>query len=392
MPLPLRKIPKKIHYIWLGGPIPEAYLRNIQTLAEIARRSGFEITLWVENEKRNYQTTSVVSDISIPNLQIRNITELFENMKTDPFYQGEKGPGLMNQLQANIAREIVGFKNLAAASDLLRLEILRQFGGYYFDTDTRFYLTPGCRLSVDETPLGFIINAEVSWARNCKSFMEMEDTDTIRFTGFREINNDIIAASPHHSLLERCIQESVKRYKALDAPLNPDSSVSQSKMDQKRSVAEGGVRSPRGQLTLNSSGPGLLSEMAKQAWDEAYNKIHGELTFGQARKTLNSMVFHHSRWHRPHAKVKVPLHLTLQSDYGQEKQVTTIEEDLSGHLIKVAGLNAQPSSHLTWLRKQTTQPTSFGIGETFFKQRALISQKEPKAGPSADADKKPNLP
>ncbi|OGT52483.1 MAG: hypothetical protein A3E84_03130 [Gammaproteobacteria bacterium RIFCSPHIGHO2_12_FULL_42_13] len=149
----------------MGGPIPERYLLEIKKLAEVAKRSGFEINLWVDNERRNYVQPLVLAELSIPHLQIRNISELYENMDHEAFYQGDEGRRRKIKLQTNIGREMEGFKNLAAASDLLRLEILRQFGGYYFDTDTRFYVTPTSIMVPDHAAAGFVIHAGLHWSR-----------------------------------------------------------------------------------------------------------------------------------------------------------------------------------------------------------------------------------
>ena len=44
-------IPKKMHYIWVGGPIKEEYLDNILKMARVAEESGFELNVWVDDEK-----------------------------------------------------------------------------------------------------------------------------------------------------------------------------------------------------------------------------------------------------------------------------------------------------------------------------------------------------
>ncbi len=139
----IEPIPRKIHFIWLGGPIPEHYLRSIAGLAKLAKKDGYEINLWVDNEK-NYAKTADQCNISIPNLNIRNIrSELYEKQNNDPFYQNDSSDFALQlitakRFQISVERELIGFHNFAAASDLLRLEILRQEGGWYFDTDTEF--------------------------------------------------------------------------------------------------------------------------------------------------------------------------------------------------------------------------------------------------------------
>jgi mannosyltransferase OCH1-like enzyme len=136
-------IPKKFHFIWVGGPLPEKYFSTIAQLASAALNNHFEINLWVDNP-RNYESTSIKLDREIPNLRIRNINELHPKMEQDKFYQEENR---LSDYQSCIDRERIGLKNLGAVSDLLRLEILRQEGGYYLDTDTTFEgLTPDSKL------------------------------------------------------------------------------------------------------------------------------------------------------------------------------------------------------------------------------------------------------
>ncbi len=141
-------IPQKIHFIWVGGSIPPQYLRTIQKVTEVAKRDGYEVNLWVDDPK-NYHKTAAKEDINVPDLKIREIkNELFQPMKNDPFYKGtdpnfpqpkDTAPGERAKLfQKCVERELIGFKNLAAAADFLRYEILRKEGGWYFDTDTYF--------------------------------------------------------------------------------------------------------------------------------------------------------------------------------------------------------------------------------------------------------------
>ncbi len=117
----LHTLPSKIHFVWVGGPIRAQYLRTIMDVAAVALKSGFEVNLWVDNEM-NYIKTSTQEGIDIPNLRIRNIHELEEGMRNDPFYEGDR----YKKFWEYANRERVGFRNLAAAADFFRFEILRQ--------------------------------------------------------------------------------------------------------------------------------------------------------------------------------------------------------------------------------------------------------------------------
>lgn len=99
----LRTLPSKIHFVWVGGPIRAQYLRTIMDVAAVALKSGFEVNLWVDNEM-NYIKTSTQEGIDIPNLRIRNIHELEEGMRNDPF---TKGTGTKNFGNMSIEKESV---------------------------------------------------------------------------------------------------------------------------------------------------------------------------------------------------------------------------------------------------------------------------------------------
>lgn len=270
------ELPKKIHFIWVGGPVPEKYLRSIQKLADIAKRSGFEINLWVDNEM-NYQKTSTQANIQIPNLRIRMIDELQEKMSADPFYQGEEGEVRLRQFNYCVRREMVGFKNLAAASDFLRYEILRQEGGYYFDTDTEFKVDSSSRLTPDCPVLGIKGNFEIRWGRNWDNSVNIKELGGA---------NDIIAALPNHNVLQEVILSSIANYRKLDreeySSWGPSSFREKDiklrkgvkTMDAKR-YPFGENKAPfvrnRRNLTIEAAGPSVFCDAVKKYWEGQNN-------------------------------------------------------------------------------------------------------------------------
>lgn len=82
------RIPKIIHQIWLGGPVPEKYLDWMKGWASL---EGWEYRLWTDKE---------VKSLKLHNQKLYDMSTNF----------GEK-------------------------SDILRLEILQKFGGLYVDVD-----------------------------------------------------------------------------------------------------------------------------------------------------------------------------------------------------------------------------------------------------------------
>ncbi|WP_028387829.1 TcdA/TcdB catalytic glycosyltransferase domain-containing protein [Legionella fairfieldensis] len=170
-------IPKTLHVVWVGGPIYPEYLKSLQRVVEAAKRGGYQVNLWLDDEK-NYFKTAVKEQLHIPNLRLRDIkNELLAPLSKDPFYQGqdsgfplkpEEKPGDRAKLfQHNIERELIGFKNFAAASDLIRYEILRKEGGWYFDTDTYFKdlgppTAPHFREDIEQAKKPY--SARIKWA------------------------------------------------------------------------------------------------------------------------------------------------------------------------------------------------------------------------------------
>lgn len=201
------RAPAIIHFIWIGGKIPAPYILTIKKLAAVAKRSGFTINLWVD-DPLNYHKTAVQEDVTIANLHIRLIHELLENMQQDPLYQEQD---YLKRFLSYINREMTGYKNLASASDFLRYEILRQFGGYYFDCDLEFILEDSSVLIPDELPLGIKVKA---------GFLTRKTDDhSLRIRNKGPANNDMIVALPQHPLLVKMIKECLKIYQGLDAPI-----------------------------------------------------------------------------------------------------------------------------------------------------------------------------
>ncbi|OGT47840.1 MAG: hypothetical protein A3E83_03205 [Gammaproteobacteria bacterium RIFCSPHIGHO2_12_FULL_41_20] len=231
--------PAKIHFIWVGGPIPEHYLRSIQRLAIAAKKTGIEVSLWTDAQA-HYERTAEKLAMSMPdNFRVRDIHELDTGMQRDSFYQQDKR---YERFWSYINREMVGLKNLAAASDILRYEILRQEGGYYFDTDTEFYLDENTILKLDNVDYGF------------KKIGHLSREGA-------EGGNDIMAAVPGHAILERALLLVFERYRDLDTQGPLSQSIHQT-MDDKRKLAEFMFHGRR-PLTIELSGPGVMRDAMK---------------------------------------------------------------------------------------------------------------------------------
>ncbi|MGQ3890336.1 hypothetical protein ACQUW5_15160 [Legionella sp. CNM-1927-20] len=272
------EIPKKIHFVWVSKPVPKKYLLSILNLAHLAKKSGFELTLWMDKDSDFYKTIAN-NDIFIPQglINIRNIETLLMKARNDPFY---KTPEIQNlggekQLESYLGREAVGNANPAARKDLLVPEILRQEGGYYFDTDTIFLIQfvdfMVTQLQSDNAELGF--KAGLVFDKFAKSFSE---------------GNDILGSVQNHEILKQLIIDIFTSYKQFDEHTsllsfygvpdkNKDLNLNKHKltlMDKKRKIQEerlnsGYLTEDRFNLTIKGSGPEVLCNTLQK-----YSKEH----------------------------------------------------------------------------------------------------------------------
>lgn len=358
----IKPIPNKIHFIWLGSFLPQKYLFSIVELLPVAQRSNFEINLWVDKESnfRKAIDKAYLMELILPhkwqiaNLQIKNICELAEKMQEDSFYltkianetdNGPKSPffikneDLFDNFWQCVRREMIGLRNLAAASDLLRYAILHQEGGYYFDTDTKFHITPDTKFISEELLFDFkvqgcyVIEKQTSSTEGKRVYniLRQENIGNISFYG----GNDLIAASPHHPILQHIIKDSIDAYYQGDknhvasCSLKHSIKTNLTEMDIKRTmrrITTYSDKQNRLSLTINYTGPGQL-----------YNAM---------KKFLNEQI---SRYYISSDK------LVSMLPYGQIGNLTNdttgkiISQSFSKHPLQFAGINIESCSDQTWL-------------------------------------------
>ena len=143
----VQRVPKMLHFIWVGGPIPDRYKDNITRWHQ--NNPDYTIHLWIDTdstkpeqvEEAKREADELVLSVSgrLHNLGGGDATFLTDPMlKNGVFYQDE----------------VTGQRaNYAAASDILRLEILFRLGGVYVDTDT---LSTDVPLGDIDAPEGFV--------------------------------------------------------------------------------------------------------------------------------------------------------------------------------------------------------------------------------------------
>lgn len=130
------KAPKKMHFIWIGTKIPQKYINNIKTWIET--NPDYQAYLWIDSATvppaREYDHLSKIEAIAQAKKAGAEIIDLAS--PDNQFLQGAKNARWYNDEASG------AYANYAAASDILRLEILLKEGGVYIDTDIQPSSTP----------------------------------------------------------------------------------------------------------------------------------------------------------------------------------------------------------------------------------------------------------
>lgn len=209
----MKPIPKKMHFIWVGVPIPDEYVRNIRLWSEL--NPDYEVNLWIDSasvcpsmvslaHQQAEKTNAIVRDLTT------NEKTLFENMLNRNHYNDE----------------VTGKDaNFAAASDILRLALLEYEGGVYIDTDT--LPVPGNPLGTIEAPHGFVKPVGAT--------------------------NDVLAASPNSELIKAFSVQINANYTRLVA-------INSARESDEKIGLHRGIRpwKSRCDTTLDWTGPGAI--------------------------------------------------------------------------------------------------------------------------------------
>ena len=185
----LDKIPKDLHFIWVGlKPIHEKYIETLKKLAIICARDGFELNIWVDQNSANTNNDAFQS---IESLKVRTVESLLKDILNEngsPYSPEEK---LL--ICKTIAFELLPPANPAAAADFLRIEIIRLHGGTYLDTDINM---PG----ILDSGVGALSRA-----------LNLEDFSALFGVGIQGSNNHFISAAPQHSIITECMKTMLEK-------------------------------------------------------------------------------------------------------------------------------------------------------------------------------------
>jgi len=199
-------IPRNVHFIWVGGPIPEKYLKTVLQVTQHLEKMdlGFEVNLWVDNKDnliKPLQKLLTLSEIEehqgkYSGIRLKMVSELEEIINTHEVFKEDNN---RRDMHCMLGREAIGSKNLAALADLMRYIFLLE-GGYYFDVDTVFKRSKVFVDVNEQPPYGIYLNFRISM------------NPDLMISG----GNDIIGAIPNHPIILSAIRNCIQRYKELD--------------------------------------------------------------------------------------------------------------------------------------------------------------------------------
>lgn len=371
--------PEKIHFIWTGDKVMSSEdIASLLKVAEVAKKSNFEFNFWVDDEKTFYkalnnyrkQHGAKEQDLlgsknihEVLGIKLRKPNELLEKMASDKFYQQDNR---LRDFKYNTAREMIGLKNYAAASDFLRYETLRQEGGYYLDTDTVFKITSDSRFIAEDLPLG--IKANIRFNRH--------------FDLVDDVGNDIIAAIPNHPVIEEAILHSLREYKELDT---------------------------QNELTERGKGKGK-SVITKESYAlKTGQKIHDHTTVMDTKRypwaTDNNQVISNRRKYTitsagPHAlrngfykflEEKFPRGSSLSNENKKELQSMTLNamSEKGWHISKIANVAVISRSKKSWLEKE--KPSTKGMSFEDSLPNTIFGSKSRKIEKTSEEAKAENI-
>ena len=237
------EIPPFVHFIWLGSPIPQKYLDNIEKWSQLAL--GFEkIYLWFDS--RLVSSAKIAEQISGLKQGAAEIVQkdVASDLQAVPSCY-PKEVGLVPRSEEAWYKKLYTdqpFPNWGAASDLLRVAILYQMGGLYCDTDVYWASKePQKVLSNFQSPIGY------------------------RFSNNNAIINDFIACPAQSPLMLAYAQRQEKHLTALyaDKLTEPLTITLSAYMKERGSKDEDAKYDARPLFTIGCTGPKLFEEIVQ---------------------------------------------------------------------------------------------------------------------------------
>lgn len=233
-----QQIPKILHFVWLGSLLDEAGRANVVNWKKT--NPDYEANLWIDTSlfPRKPMKTKHVSDAEFK-LALESYNTFEQEFKKLKKWAKENKIKLKDAHAISHAMPNKEFyfeetsgsdRNLAAASDILRLYLLLLFGGVYLDVKDVFPRFPLKLLVAINGFLCHMVGADIA-------------------------NNDIMASAPDNEIVRQLIIEIGNRYRNLHKDVR--------KTSAHRTPIYGGPDLFRGQdsrkmSTIEGSGPDLL--------------------------------------------------------------------------------------------------------------------------------------
>ncbi|WP_219267282.1 glycosyltransferase family 32 protein [Pseudomonas sp. Xaverov 259] len=179
-------VPKVIHYFWAGNEMPEHLIENI---AENSRKSpGYKSIVHVDANNANaFQKIKSALDHKVGGLEVHDLKddeafrELNDSKYGEMYQYFRSGQG----------------QNLAASSDVMRVALIKKYGGIYLDTDDALTFDVG-GVTLNATQSDVLMSAPVKYAG----------------ADFHGFNTSNFASHPGNPLFDKILEESYQRYKA----------------------------------------------------------------------------------------------------------------------------------------------------------------------------------
>ncbi|OAE12322.1 sugar-binding protein [Pseudomonas simiae] len=233
LPLNATEVPKVIHYFWAGNEIPEHLLKNI---IENSRNSpGYKSIVHVDgNSEAVFQKISAELDHKVGGLEVHDLKngEAFKELNASKYaemYQYfRSGQG----------------QNLSASSDVMRVALIKKYGGIYMDTDDTLTMNVG-NVTLKAAPNDILLNGHVKY----------EPAD---FSGYNTSN---FASHADNRVLENILEESYQRYKANEEWLGANRPM----LSDNPTAAEEEVFKVYQKKIFEITGPRMVNDVLDQA-------------------------------------------------------------------------------------------------------------------------------
>lgn len=256
--MPMPSVPKIMHFIWIGTTIPDNYAKNIKKW--IRDNPDYEVKLWIDSDiynnkidanqaaKKTGATVCDISDTPYKNIITQNVRWYYDECS------GQHA-------------------NFAAASDILRYEILYEYGGIYIDVDIE---SSGVPLGDIDAPLGFIRPA------------------IHKKTG---MTNDVLMSIPHAEILQDIISIVNQQYSQHFNKSDTEATrfFSSHRSTEPENLFSGAIKGEgRVTSTLEMSGPDVVAKAVQPIISDKFKNITNKDEADRATEEINKLLWKNS--------------------------------------------------------------------------------------------------